>query len=323
MLSNQINVIMQIIQSFLFSIGRGGMSLYEQRILLAVVENCQELYKGKVIYKLKPEDIDIPQALRVVLNARDILTDGSKHYEYVRDAARSLARKTMEYWDTQRNVWRLFSLIDNVTYYKGSGQLSFYVNYQLLAIICDFSKGFSRFELNTAFELQSTYSVRLYSLLCSCSRPWDLRLDELRRIFDTGDKYKQNADFIKKIIKPAKEELDAKGCNSFNYELIKDRQKIVAIRFIPLKRAEPTVDELAAKCSLSFFVDREIYLLLMNYMNFTYKELSSHKKLLKAFCSLPAAIDRIRNILTRAKRKDKSKGYIIEAMRSEVTHFKG
>lgn len=314
---------MQIIQSFLFSIGRGGLSLYEQRILLCVVENCQVLYKGKIISRLKKEDIDIPQYIKIVVNARDILSDGSKHYEYVRDAARSLARKTIEYWDTERKVWTLFSVIDNVRYYKGSGQLSFHVNYQLLAIISDFSKGFSRFELNTAFELKSSYSVRLYSLLCSCSRPWTIRLDELRRIFDTGDMYKQNADFIKKIIKPSKEELDHKQCNSFDYEIVKEKTKIVAITFKPIKRQAPTVEDLAAKCGLSFFVDREIYLLLMNYIGFTYKELSCHKQLLKAFCELPAALDRIRNIEARVRKKGKGKGYVIEAMRSEVNHFKG
>lgn len=313
---------MQVVQSFLFSIGRGGLSLYEQRLLLSIVDNVQVFVKGKVLKKLKKNDINLPHYLRIVVDVSTLLTDGSTHYNYVREAARSLARKTIEYWDTDGDTWRLYSIIDNVFYAKRSGQLSFTVNYDLLSLICDFSKGFSRYELNTAIQLSTSYTVRLYSLLNSMSSPYKLSIQDLRNMFCCNDKYSRNSDFIKRIIEPAKQELDMMQCNSFDYQLITKGRKITHILFIPIRRQQQTTEQLAAQASLSFFVEREVYLLLLNYMGFTYKELSCHKILLKNFCSLPASLDRLQNIYDRAKRKSMEKGYIINAMKSEVTNNK-
>lgn len=92
---------MDIIQSFLYSIGRGDFTLYEQRILLSIANNAQGFLKGHRLTNLREDMLELPNVYLCQMKSRDILSDGSNHYEYVRDAARSLASKRIEFWDSR------------------------------------------------------------------------------------------------------------------------------------------------------------------------------------------------------------------------------
>ena len=312
---------MDIIQSFLYSIGRGDFTLYEQRLLLSIANNAQEFVKGRVVTNLSAAKLMLPEIYIVRLKSRDILSDGSNHYEYVRDAARSLASKRIEFWDRTLSMWRSFSIIDNVIYRSRSGELSFTVSSSFLSVLFDFSKGFSKYDINIALQLSSTYTIRLYSIMCNASRPFEYSIENLRYMLNVGDKYKLTADLIRNTLDVAQKELDDKNVNSFRYERIRNGNKVLSVKLIPVKRQAVSNESLIANVGLSYFLNREIQLIMMDSIGFTYKELSAHKVLLKKFCLLPASMDRVRNILQRAKNRNMNKGYVINAIKSEVDQF--
>ena len=74
--------------------------------------------------------------------------------------------------------------------------------------------------------------------------------------------------------------------------------------------------------SVTALVDTEVRIFLINAFNFTVKELGAHKVLLEQFCKLPYKFDVLYSLRDRVRRKGKSKGYVIEALRSEVKNFK-
>ena len=313
---------MEIVQSFIYSVARVKLSLYEQRILLKVIEYAQVVLKGKLIKNMlfrMEHDLD---NVKIELPVRYVLTDGSQHYEQVKEAARNLMSRKFEFWDTSAKTWYSSPLIYNVAYVQGSGLLSFYVSKMLFDVALDFTKGFCRYDLETALTLNNPHAVRLYALLSNQTHPIIYPISDLKKMFGVEDKYKQTRDFIKKIIDPSKLALDKVGCNTFTYSKIFEKNAVKALQFVPVKKRTETANELAAKISMKRLVDNEILVVMISYMGFTTKELSAHKVLLNDFCKLPFAQDQIYAIERRFRKKKKNKGYVIAAIRDEVNNWK-
>lgn len=313
---------MELIQSFVYTIQRSKLTLYEQRILLKVVEHAQSRLRGLVIknnlYKWQ-HDFD---NVEMIIPIKDILTDGSQHYSQVREAASRLTRRVFEYQDAVSGKWFSSSVIYNASHDPHSGVIKFYVSRTLFDVLLDFSKGFRQYSLETALSLSSPYASRLYSLMCGQSSPLRLEVTELKKMFGVEDKYAQTADFIKKIITPSQKCLDDYGCTSFTFSRVKQGQKVVALLFFPVKRDEPTVEQRLAKVPVSLVLSKEIKITLMQIAGFTMKELGPHKVLFDEFAKLPECYSVLLDIVNRMVSYNKNKGYVIAAMRSEVKEFR-
>lgn len=211
---------MDIKQSFLISIAKVRLSLYEQRILLKVMEYGQVRLQGVFLSQHKeklPHELDNVQ---IIVPTSSILAEGNQHYDYVYDAARSLCKRTFELYDSERKKWFCSPLIYNVNSDEGKGQFSFYVAKTLFDVMYDFSRGFCMYDLATALSLPTPYAVRLYVLLNGQHNPIDYRIDYLKEMFGVQEQYAQTADFIKRIIEPSKVALDKANVNSFTYQRI-------------------------------------------------------------------------------------------------------
>lgn len=313
---------MELIQSFVYSISRVKLNLYEQRILLKVVEHAQSRLKGLVISQNLSQWQHDFDNVKMTIPIKDLLSEGSQHYSHVRIAAKQLMKREFEYQDPQSGNWFASPLIYNVEHNARSGVISFYVARKVFDVILDFTKGFRQYSLETALSIPSPYASRLYSLMCGQTSPIRFEIPALKRMFGVEDKYAQTADFIKKIIEPSRKLLDAQGCTSFTFSRIKEGQKVVALMFFPVKRDSPSKNQQAAKISTSLYLSKEMQIYLLQLGGFSLRELSAHKVLIEEFSKLPSAVESINEILNRATTRGKTKGYIINAMRSEVDEFR-
>ena len=262
--------------------------------------------------------------VKVSISIRDIMCDDDKpkHYDYVRDAFSSLMTRTVEFWDADTKVWYGSSVIYNCQIVKASGTASFYVSRVYLCALLDFTKGYCQYELQVALSLKSPYSVRLFMLLCNQSHPVEFSIDQLKRMLcQDPDAYQQSADFIKRVVEPSRKELDAKGCNSFTITKISGAyNKTVALMFHPVKRAK--ADALRAQVSTARIIDRHLWIILSSQAGFSYRELSAHKKLWEDFQEIPDCLSITLDIVGRARAANKTKGWIIQAIRAETEKFK-
>lgn len=314
---------MELVQSFIYSFARVKLSLYEQRIMLKIVEHAQVHIKGLWIKKnltRVPHDGD---NLKLVLQSSDILSDGSHHYEDVMAAVRGLESRQFEFFDTETNTWHATPIIYNARLRKGSGVFSFYVADIVYDVILDFTKGFSKYNLEKALALDSPYAVRLYAMVASQTRPLTLSVEELYKTFGVVGKYSQTADFLKKVIEPSRQHLDWAGLNSFRWEPVKLGRKIVQITLIPVKREPERVADLLAKLPVSAVVQKELNMAMMAKFGFSSRELGAHKAVLESFGKMPNWVDKLMEIEHRFLKGQKSKGYVINAIRGEVKDFFG
>lgn len=313
---------MQLVQSFIYSISRVPLSLYEQRLLLKVVEHAQIRLKGLLIkdhLERISHDFDNVQ---IIVPIRELLDEGNQHYSHVHKAAVSLCSRNFGFYNSESRTWFNTPVIYNVEHRDGSGLIKFYVSRVLFDIILDFSKGYRQFNLKTALSIPSPYASRLYSLMCGQEYPIAFSIKQLKEMFGVTEKYKQTADFIKKVIEPSKKILDAQGCTSFTYSRKKEGIKVTGILFFPVKREEGEKSRLIAKTSVGWFLSKELRYYLVTQAHFSMRELGAHKELLEEFCKLPDAVAKIMAIYDRFLAGNKNKGYIIAAMRSAVAEFK-
>lgn len=316
---------MQLIQSYIFSVCRSSLSLYEQRVILRIVEQAQVMFKDKSMKEIVGSRISVDDNIRISLALRDMISSNvaSKHYDYVRDALVSLMSRTVDFWDADHKIWYGSPVIYNCTIIKASGKATFYVSRMFICALLDFTKGYSQYSLEVALSLKSPYSVRLYMLLCNQRHPVEFSIDQLRRMLcPEGAIYQQSADFIKRIIQPAKDELDKHKCNSFDFTKKRGSyNRTTALLFHPIKR-EVSDDTLRSQVSVSRIVDRHLWIILTSEGGFTYRELSAHKKLWEAFQKCPDCLSICLDIINRARAAGKSKGWIIQAIRSECAAYK-
>lgn len=313
---------MDIVQSFLFSIGRCNLTVYEQRILCMIVKSARDRTARKLIKsEMYAWNID-EDNLAISVAMRDILSEGDQHYERVMDAFQRLMTRRFSVIDSSNGSWFSTPIVYNVTHNARSGVVHFYVAAKLMGAILDFSKGYRQYSIDTALALPSPVAVRLYILMCGCSSPLTFSVDNLKSMFGVDDKYKQTADFIKKVIEPARRILDDEGVTSFHFERIKTGTKVTALKFYPIRRDKKSENQLAAKISTSIYLNKDIQLYLMRVAGFSLRELSAHKVLLAEFAKINEAMAIIADICNRATKRGRSKGWIISAIRSELDSFK-
>lgn len=314
---------MEIIQSFIYSFARVKLSLYEQRIMLKIVEQAQIYIKGMWLKENMYRVPHVGSNIEISIVVKDILSEGSKHYEDVKQAVQTLENRQFEYYDSEDKTWHLTPIIYNARIRVGTGVVKFYVADIIYDCILDFTKGFSKYNLEKALQLDSPYAVRLYALLCAQNRPQTYRIEDLKKMFGVESKYNQTADFIKKIIRPAQAKLDAMGMNSFNFEKLTVGRQIVALTFTPVKREDQAAAQVLAKLPLSAVVLKELKIVLLQKFGFSSRELSAHKELLDHFGRIPQWYQKLMDIEHRMHKGDKSKGWVIQAIRGEVKDFFG
>lgn len=309
---------MEITQSFIMTMSRARLNMYEQRILLKIVEHGQSLLKGLPLeHNLKKLKHDLDN-VRIEVPVRYILSDKSDHYEHVYSSARSLMQKIFEVYDTDTKTWYATPYIYNVSHVQKSGNLVIWVSKAFFNTLYDFTKGYSKYVLETAMLLKSPYTVRLYVLMCGQSHSITYPIEYLKELFGVAQEYKQTADFIKRVIEPSRVELDKQQCNSFTYSRVKDGQKVVALQFFPVCKMETSKEKLLARIGVKSLISRDIYLFLTNHCGFTYRELSAHKVLLDKLSEMPDCMGVLQMIEHRWRKGNKTKGYIINALRSEM-----
>lgn len=310
-----------VIQSYVFTAAAYDSTVYEKRIMYRIILGLQDYINGKKItsdLRIEPAaDDDLLFSLRT---AEICPEKDTKHSEHVKEALiRLLGRRFI--FDDGR-VWAADSFIASPRYNVKRGWVSFRLPGLIFRALLDFSKGFSRYDISVAFSLKSVYSMRLYELICRNENDvYTYSVDFLREAFGLQGRYANGADFIRRVIEPAKEELDEKAPVSFTYEAVRKGRKIVSLemRRIRFKNRSVVTDGNHAISEVGLFWDfsKEEKEILYDE-GFTDREIKNNLKLfklVKKHVGIAAAIAELRGPARAAKNP---KGYIIGGLKNIV-----
>ena len=279
----------ELIQSYILTTAKYDYSVYEKRILYRIVEQLQLLIEGKTLNKnysmqeIPHEDIKLFKFTFPFSAFKK--NEEDKNHAQIKKALLSLEKKGFEYEDSE--VWETINILYLPKVFKNKEYIGFTLREEIIQAFLDFSKGFKKYELKTAMEFESVYSMRFYELLSNQKTPINYSIDTLKEMFQIENKYKLTADFLRYVIEPAKKELDKCSPYTFHYETIKTGRKITGIRFIPIHQPQYEDESLKKQKALKqmsnrWYIPKNIEDYLKYNYEFTNKELNNNLSLFES-----------------------------------------
>ena len=279
----------EILQSYILTTAKYDFNVYEKRILYRMIELNQKLIEGKEldrrysIQKGQLESLIYTMPISAFLNGEE-----DKNHKRIKIAFESLQKKIISYDDKENKIWHSSGIIFNVKMdYGRAEQITFQVPDFIYQALMDFSKGFKKYELKTAMQFESVYSMRFYELFSNQKTPINYSIDNLKEMFNIKDKYERVNSFFRYVIDPAKKELDKCSPYTFHYETIKTGRKITGVRFIPIHQPQFEDEELKKQkvmkqMSNRWFIPKNIEDYLKYNYEFTDKELNNNLALFES-----------------------------------------
>lgn len=311
-----------VLQSYVITTARYDFSVYEKRILYRIIEVLQSKLLGlKLTYNYSiQKDLygDYEFSLPINVFLKD---DNDSNYKEVKKALRSLRNKDFEYEDATE--WGVYGIIEKPKIKKYDSIVKLIITPLLMEAFMNFAKGYRKYELKTAMEFDSVYTMRFYELLSGQERPLSYLIDDLKKMFKIEDKYKQINDFIKRVIEPARKELSEKAPYSFEYKINKQGKKFHSITFYPFnipsnRDFSLEQNELEKQLSPHWILDKQTLNYLKENFSFSYNEINQWHDLFKR---AQKEFDLL-NFLSQKKRyaldAKNPKGYIINCLKNAL-----
>lgn len=316
------------IQSYILTTAKYDFNVYEKRLLYRLIEIAQSEIQGlKFPEDCKKIEHNLWGHLEVTLPVASLLAnEDDKNYAKVKKALDKLSEKKFYYEDDR--VWEKLFLIKSPKIQKYKNSMTFELEPRIWNCILDFSKGFRKYELVTAMQFKSVYSMRFYELLSGQKSKLIYSLEQLKEMFQVQDKYAKTNDFIRYVIEPAKKELDDCSPYSFEWSANKTGRKITSINFYPVFKPEHRdtelyKKELQAQTNLSWDLNRSVLDYLRNSVGFTDKELKLHRDLfITAQMEIPDLITELALLKAKSRDKKNPKGWFINAIRGKIKDAK-
>lgn len=323
----------EVVESYIFSTVRHDFGVYSERLLLRLVELAQREIRGldfKGGTSIGKVEIGEWGDAEVIIPVKDILSgEDDKNYSKAKTAIRNLMGRFLEYEDEKK--YRATQILNEVDVDKVAGKMVIRVNRNIWRAMLDFSKGFRKYELETAVKLHGKYSLRIYKLVSKQTEPITYSIEELRKQWGLTEKYKKVDDFVKNTIVAAKEELDRVSPYSFEYILNaaktaevnkgrKGRPAITSVTFFPVRRmANETTDAVRKMVDPSLLLDRELYMMLKNKFYFDVQGIKANITLFDtAQKECDDILDFLDGIAPAALRAANVQGYVINAIRKHL-----
>jgi plasmid replication initiation protein len=225
----------ELVQSYIMTTAKYDFSVHEKRILYRIVETLQRHLEGVKLSHGVTLDLGLLEDATLRMPIANFLNgEKDQNYSRVISALRNLRKKDVDIHYKNGDL-TIVGMIGKATIEPRSGYAEFTVHKEVVDALLDFAKGHRVYELKTAFEFESNFSMRFYELFSKQKKPIRYSIDYLKGMFGVSDKYiDRPGDFVRKVINVAKKELDKNSPYSFNYEIEKESRKIKNILFTPV-----------------------------------------------------------------------------------------
>jgi plasmid replication initiation protein len=188
---------------------------HEIEILLAVVN----YYKGENTFTMNVD------ALTLGFGKTNPLQ------KQLKNAIRGIIQKPLEYWNKEKGILLIASVITSAKIDTNKRQVEFTINESLGLILKHAKEKYSRYNFETMLKLNSRYSKRLY-LHCNAWRKtgvWEIQLEKLRKMLGVADKYDQFYDLNTKILSPAFAEINEKSEYTTTIDFLKNGKQYTSM----------------------------------------------------------------------------------------------
>lgn len=313
-----------VMQSVIFTDAKYDMTRTELQILLVIVAAAQQDLREMISSgNYTPPKYD--RNILVKFSLRDFPIDMNRNEHLLYKAAKNLVGQSIE--TKTKTGWEVQTLISAVRYNRKESSVTLVVLPEMWEKILSVDLGYSEYQILTALSIKSKYGVRLYMVINGIPRPKEYTIEELKSMFKLEERYSRPADFINRIIIPAKRDLDKNAPVSFDFKPVRKEggKKITGLLLSPKAiNANKSVEAerqklLHGKIQVGMTLDHEEIDWLKRHFNFSSVELNSNfgtfHKAKKVFQD--GLLDEMASIYEYMIRNGRGgqKGYFIKALK--------
>lgn len=210
----------EIRQSNELTLSSQDFTLTQMRLKYRIIQHLQGIFAGVPLGGAVDPSLIRQHTLHIPLSSVDM----DNHYDRVRKAARDMSSIVVSYSD-ESYEWVDFHIIDRVAKKrKGeySGDLEVTVSSDFVRCLVS-QRGWQTFyEVDRMVALTSVYSMRMYELMARqdrLSHTLNFPFSVLKSMFGLSGKYSRLDDFVRRVIRPAQEELDSCSPYTFTFRV--------------------------------------------------------------------------------------------------------
>ena len=316
-----------ILQSIKYTTMRNNFGIYAQRLIVRIAEAMQYRLEDANLYNLEFKPYDPKLCWRFKIS--DLMQDSGQNYTYVRKELNDLIQSSV-YFESDNGKWQKSVIFTDIRGDENTGEIEVWININIWWLFLNMSKGYKKYQLNTALSFKSSYTLRMYQLLVGNEKPITYKIDWLKDLFCVKNNYRNINDFVKYVIETARKELTEKAEITFDYkpEYViqgKGRPRIDALTFIVKKNDKNMNFETRAKEINRVYgestIPKEIRIYLMVAYGFTPQGIRANAPLFaEAYMQMkrPPLAEFLRDKRDQAQRAKNPQGWIINAIRGEL-----
>ena len=317
----------EIIQSYILTVARYESNIYVKRILTHIVAANQNYLEGSKMPCLINVEEDLFKNRDYTLDVKNILTNNEdKNYARVIEAFHYLQGKFLRFDDEDRNHVSV-PFITGLLIKRNSGVAKFCMSELTYKAFMDFSRGYRKLEFELTLSFNSVYSIRFYELMSGQTKPYTQTFNELRKMFGLEDKYKNVNDFIKRVIEPAKKELDEKSPVAFEYKINKLGRSYHSITFFPVATLNKSESFIAAEDVIAREKEEllkskhglsELEQTYLKNLGFTEQQMKNNISTLLIAKQHLDLVYELSLLVGKVREKNNPQGYVVKTLRGKV-----
>lgn len=312
-----------IVQSYLITAAKYKFTVTEKRIMYRVIEASQDLIEGRKLHgRIQVQQDLYRDYTEFTMSYADVLTEDNRHAEYVKKALDALMHKDVS-WKEGDNDVKCPLIVKSKNNAK-RGVFSFRVDRDILdAMMLHYEKGFRKYQLATAMNFSSVYSMRLYELISGQIYPLTYKVDDLKVMLGIDGKYPRLYDLKKWVLNVAQKELDETADYGFKYQIRGTKNATIMLAPYAISRGDRAERErLKRQLSVKQLVPKEI-LDYLKMWGFTEREIKTHAEVLREVCSkMDDPMLTVAEVCAKSRAKENPKGWVINALKGKLNDLK-
>jgi plasmid replication initiation protein len=267
-------------QPNIITMSRQEFSTIEKRIVLFVINQM------KTGFNINPDQFQNQVFTIPIANLKS-------NYNEIKQSCRKLNTRQITLVNEELDEVSFITPFPRVDYLGKSGVIKVWMFADVVPHFVELSKGYTKYPLEIALQLDSIYSQRMYEILCSKKDlgAWlNVDLEKLKHILN-AEKYERYSHFKQRVLDIAQKELDEKANIKFTYEPSrKEGKKVTHLNFHILTEqelaninVEAEMDTITSLNIGQIMAQASTILATYNFSASQYKEIMTDNRLLQLF----------------------------------------
>lgn len=197
------------------------LTLQEQKLILILAK------------EIKKEDVCFKNCIFTVEELSNILSlDKRAYYSELKNLTEKLISRVIKIKEPDGLLQ--VSWLNSAKYYDKEGTIELSFSEKLKPYLLQLNSHFTKLEFNKIVSLNSVYAIRIYEFLKQYEtlKERTVIINDLKETLQIQKKYKLYADFKRKVILKAQEEINEKTDLNIDFEEIKTGRKVTSIKFL-------------------------------------------------------------------------------------------